>query len=70
MSCKHNSSLADTLILMKLYTVEVHNLRMCLKEIVSSAVQVVTFCDICLVDIIFVKYCCHMLGIHSFEFFK
>ena len=32
MSCKHNSSLADTLILMKLYTVVVYDLRMFIKE--------------------------------------
>ena len=31
-SCKHNSSLTDEPILMKLYAVAVHNLKMCVKE--------------------------------------
>jgi len=32
MSCKHNFSLMDEAILMKLYTVAVKDLRMCMKE--------------------------------------
>ena len=32
MSCYRNSSLTDEPILMILYTVEVHNLRLCIKE--------------------------------------
>jgi len=31
-SCKHNSSLMDKPILIKLYTVVVYDLRMCMKE--------------------------------------
>ena len=32
MSCKHNSSLTDEPILMKLYTVIVYDMKMCMKK--------------------------------------
>ena len=36
MSCKFNSSLMNKPILMKLYTVAVYDLRMCMKEVTQS----------------------------------